>query len=500
MTRLRPIMLGGTGSDVGKSILVAGLCRIFLQDGYHPAPFKAQNMALNSYVTPDGLEIGRAQAVQAQAAGLDCMAEMNPVLLKPNSDTDAQTVVMGRPAGNNAARKYFDRERLRPLKGIAVEAFKTLASKFNPIVMEGAGSVAEINLLDTDFVNMPMAEAVDAPVILVADIDRGGVFAQAYGSIMLLPENFRKRIKGIIVNKFRGDMGLFKEGRRMLEERCGVPVIGVVPYFRDISIEEEDAVRIERRNRKASSDNLVNIAVVILQRMSNFTDFDILERDPRIHVYFTSEPEELGKADIIVIPGSKNTVSDLRYLKANGCARAIREAAAQGKGVVGICGGYQIMGLHISDPDGVEGEASEEEGLGILPCRTRLTGTKTLRRSEVSLPGHKDFMTGYEIHMGVTDLESGAMPMFSRVDGSAEGCKVSENVWGTYLHGILDNPEIVDLVIRRAAAEKGLPGECTVESTTAYRERQYDLLASHLRKYLDMETIYSIMRPDSSGR
>lgn len=486
-------MLGGTGSDVGKSILVAGLCRIFLQDGYSPAPFKAQNMALNSYVTPDGLEIGRAQAVQAMAAGVDCMVEMNPILLKPCTDTRAQVVVMGKPAGADEAHEYFNTGRRQGLQKIAVDAFRKLASHFNPIVMEGAGSIAEINLIDRDIVNMPMAEAIDAAVILVADIDRGGVFAQAYGSIMLLPESMRKRIKGIIINKFRGDTELFRDGRRMIEDICGVPVLGVVPYFYDIDIEEEDSLQFSKRNIAATERNLVNVGVATVPHMSNFTDFDYLSRDPRVHLYFTSDPQELRKADVIILPGTKNTISDLDYLRERGCADVITEAPGRGVTVAGICGGFQMMGRTISDPDGVEGESRCVEGLGLLPVDTILTQSKTLKRSQVSLPDHPEILDGYEIHMGITTLDATATPLFCRPNGSGEGCRNSELIWGTYMHGILDNASIVDMLIRKHAVEKSLPLTADIESTAQYRECQYDLLADRLRSCIDIPTLYSIM-------
>lgn len=288
-------MLGGTGSDVGKSVLAAGLCRIFLQDGYHPAPFKAQNMALNSYVTPDGLEIGRAQAVQAEAAGVECMPEMNPVLLKPSGNMTSQVVLNGLPVGNKDAYEYFRKENKEPLRKEVHAAFDRLSSRYNPIVMEGAGSIAELNLRDSDIVNMSMARYAGAAVILVADIDRGGVFASAYGSIMLQTEEDRRYIKGIIVNKFRGDEKLFEKGRRQMEEICGVPVIGVVPYLDDIHIEEEDSVSLMKKSSVHTEENMINVAVLALPHISNFTDFDTISRDPRVHLYFTDDPSELGK-------------------------------------------------------------------------------------------------------------------------------------------------------------------------------------------------------------
>jgi len=346
---LKPLMFAGTGSDVGKSIIAAAFCRIFLQDGYHPAPFKAQNMALNSYVTPAGLEIGRAQAVQAEAAGIACHTDMNPLLLKPSSDHTSQVVLHGKPIGNRSAYDYFRKEGREELRKEVCDAFDRLAQAYNPIVMEGAGSISEINLRDSDLVNLPMARHAQANVILVADIDRGGVFASVYGSIMLLNEEERKLIKGILINKFRGDIRLFQSGVEMLEKLCNVPVVGVVPYYKDIYIEEEDSVALQTKNRQAEAGK-VNIAVVLLRHLSNFTDFNVLERDPRVHLFYTNNTDELQKADIILIPGTKSTLADLYELRRNGVAQTIVKAYREGATVMGICGGYQIMGMEVCDP------------------------------------------------------------------------------------------------------------------------------------------------------
>ncbi|MDE6395311.1 MAG: cobyric acid synthase, partial [Duncaniella sp.] len=401
MKRLSPIMLAGTGSDVGKSLIATGLCRIFRQDGYNPAPFKAQNMALNSYATPEGFEIGRAQAVQAEAAGVPCHTDMNPILLKPSGRHTSQVVLNGRPIGNRDAYEYFRKEGREELRAEVHKAFDRLAARYNPIVMEGAGSVAEINLRESDLVNMPMARYAGADVILVADIDRGGVFASAYGSIMLQNEEDRKRIKGIIINKFRGDIRLFETGRRMMEEICHVPVLGVVPYAPDIHIEEEDSVAIAAK-RKSGAEGKINIAVVLVPHISNFTDFDAIERDPRVNLYYTSDPGELHEADIIILPGSKATLSDLQYLRHRGLAAEIAECRREGKTVIGICGGYQMMGLEVSDPQGVEGEIKRLPGLGLLPVRTTLEGEKVTRQVTFRFMGADAECAGYEIHMGRT--------------------------------------------------------------------------------------------------
>ena len=494
MERLKPIMLGGTGSDVGKSVLAAGLCRIFLQDGYTPAPFKAQNMALNSYVTPDGLEIGRAQAVQAEAAGVECMAEMNPVLLKPSGKMTSQVVLNGLPVGNKDAYDYFRKENKEPLRREVHAAFDRLSARYNPIVMEGAGSIAELNLRDSDIVNMSMAAYADAAVILVADIDRGGVFASAYGSIMLQKEEDRKRIKGIIVNKFRGDEKLFEQGRKMMEEICGVPVIGLVPYLDDIHIEEEDSVSLAKKSNAHTEDNLINVAVVATPHISNFTDFDTISRDPRVHLYFTSEPAELLNADVIILPGSKNTLSDLKAIQANGCADAIITASALGRSVMGICGGYQMMGERVDDPDGVEGEPGSMAGLGLLPVNTVLKGSKTVRRVRFTMDGCPGLNSGYEIHMGISALDDDASPMVVKEDGSVDGCRVNEMICGSYIHGILDNPGVIDMLLKPHALRKGLPESGNVEPYREYKERQYDALAQRLRDCLDIDLLYKIMR------
>ena len=329
---LHPIMFAGTGSDVGKSIVAAAFCRIFRQDGYQPAPFKAQNMALNSYATPEGFEIGRAQAVQAEAAGIPCHTDMNPLLLKPQSDHTSQVVLNGKPIGNKDAYDYWrkggERSEVRgeriDYRQEVCDAFDRLAARYNPIVMEGAGSIAEINLKDRDLVNMSMARHAKADVILVGDIDRGGVFASVYGSIMLQTPEDRKLIKGIIINKFRGDMRLFDEGRKMLEDICGVPVLGVIPYYKDIYIDEEDSVALEQKRRELA-EGKVNVAVVLLRHISNYTDFDTLERDPRVNLFYTNNVADIQQADIIILPGTKATLDDLMELRRNGCGQAIQQ-------------------------------------------------------------------------------------------------------------------------------------------------------------------------------
>ena len=504
--KLHPIMFAGTGSDVGKSVVAAGFCRIFLQDGYTPAPFKAQNMALNSFATPDGLEIGRAQAVQAEAAGIPCSTDMNPLLLKPNSDHTSQVVLNGKPHGNQSAYSYFRKEGREELRKEVNAAFDRLAARYNPVVMEGAGSVSEINLRETDLVNMPMAIYAGADVILVADIERGGVFASVYGSIMLMTEEERRHVKGIIINKFRGDARLFEEGRKMIEELCGVPVLGVLPYFKDIHIEEEDSVALGAKNYQAQQGR-INIAVVLLRHLSNFTDFNVLEQDPRVCLFYTNNVEELERADIIIVPGSKSTIADLAELRKNGVAQAIIKAHKNGKTVLGICGGYQIMGCEVLDPHHIEGEIERLPGLGLLPVSTVITEEKVTLQSNFrtlhikdSLPdgntqGKRVFpFKGYEIHMGESTpfggMECSALNLLE--DGREDGCFVSDKCMGTYMHGILDNGEFMEWLIAPYADKCEKSGFDYDE----FKQQQYNRLADVIREHVDMEKLYKILGRD----
>ena len=481
MKKLHPVMFAGTGSDVGKSILAAAFCRIFLQDGYHPAPFKAQNMALNSYATPEGLEIGRAQAVQAEAAGIPCHTDMNPLLLKPQSDHTSQVVLNGKPICTRDAYDYWRRdEGPEPLQHLdfrqeVCQAFDRLAANYNPIVLEGAGSISEINLRDTDLVNLPMAQHAKADVILVGDIDRGGVFASVYGSIALQSPEDRQRIKGIIINKFRGDLRLFEKGRRMLEDICEVPVLGVVPYYKDIHIEEEDSVSLEQKRRQLA-EGKVNVAVVLLRHISNFTDFDTLERDPRVNLFYTNNTSDLQQADIIILPGTKATLDDLLELRRNGCAQAIQQAHRNGKMVVGICGGYQMLGLTVDDPDGLEGSITRLPGLGLLPIHTTITTEKTTKQVTFQFDGQN--CQGYEIHQGVSDTD--------------EPILFGDHCIGTYIHGFLDNPA----VINRLLSDYVDTDQVETLDPQAFKEEQYVKLAAHVRKHVDMERLYQILTDD----
>ena len=469
---MHPIMFAGTGSDVGKSIVAAAFCRIFRQDGYQPAPFKAQNMALNSYATPEGFEIGRAQAVQAEAAGIPCHTDMNPLLLKPQSDHSSQVILNGKPIGNKDAYDYWRRGTSEiDFRKEVCDAFDRLASRYNPIVMEGAGSIAEINLKDRDLVNMSMARHAKADVILVGDIDRGGVFASVYGSIALQSPEDRKLIKGIIINKFRGDMRLFDEGRKMLEDICGVPVLGVIPYFKDIYIDEEDSMALEQKRRQLE-EGKVNVAVVLLRHISNYTDFDTLERDPRVNLFYTNNTSDIQQADIIILPGTKATLDDLMELRRNGCAQAIQRAHRDGKMVVGICGGYQMLGQTVEDPDGIEGSITSLPGLGLLPIHTTMTPEKTTRQVTFMFEGQS--CQGYEIHQGVSDTD--------------EAILQTDHCLGTYIHGFLDNAPVIDYLLKDKAVF--IHSE---QSLADFKEEQYNKLADHVRKHVDIDQIYKIL-------
>jgi len=480
-------MFVGTGSDVGKSIINAGFCRIFKQDGYSPAPFKAQNMSLNSFAGIDGLELGRAQAVQAEACGIEPLSEMNPILLKPTSNQNAQVVLNGKPMGNQSAKEYFLGTDRDALFAEAMNAYKKLADQYNPMVIEGAGSISEINLREKDIVNMRVALAVDAAVILVADIDRGGVFGSVYGTLALLPPEERALVKGILINKFRGDIDLFAEGRKILENITGVPVVGVVPYFRDIHIDDEDSVVIDHKSGK-TREGLVNVAVVLLRHMSNFTDFNALERVPEINLFYTANPEEIEKADVVILPGSKNTMGDLEYLRKTGLAKAILNSHQKGNAVYGICGGYQMMGREIHDPQHVEGEIDFMPGLGLLPVITTLTDEKRTVQSAFTFRNETGLCKGYEIHMGQTEL-LGGLPLASLSDGSTDGCFLNKKTWGTYLHGIFDNLPVIQSILKSCGKETRLQ-EFNFQE---YKSEQYNKLADHIRKNCDLEYIYRIL-------
>ncbi|MCR5295279.1 MAG: cobyric acid synthase [Lachnospiraceae bacterium] len=482
------IMVQGTMSGAGKSLLTAALCRIFHKKGYRTAPFKSQNMALNSFVTLDGLEMGRAQAVQAQAAGLKPDIRMNPILLKPSSDTGSQLIVNGRVRGNYTAREYYQMKS--SLIPAILAAYESLAAENDIIVIEGAGSPAEINLKSDDIVNMGLAKMVNAPVLLVGDIDRGGVFAQIYGTVELLEPEERRRIVGTVINKFRGDADILQTGLAMLEEKTGIPVIGVIPYSK-AKIDEEDSLAPELNETRVQK--LIDIAVARLPRISNFTDFTPLEYHPAVGVRYVHNARELGKPDFVILPGTKNTMEDLLWLRQNGLEAAILKLAARGVPLLGICGGFQMLGEEISDPKGIE-HGGVLSGMGLLPCRTVFEEEKM--RSRVSgrnfaEPFFGAAVEGYEIHMGQTT--GTAEPFNLLEDGRLEGAAAG-NVFGTYLHGIFDSGELTEKLAEWLMKRKGIsPGSVRVESHKEYQERQFDLLAAEVRAALDMEAVYLAM-------
>ena len=477
----KSIMIQGTMSNAGKSVLAAGLCRIFRQDGYKVAPFKSQNMALNSFITAQGLEMGRAQVMQAEAAGVEPTVEMNPILLKPTSDVGSQVIVNGRALGNLTASEYFRRKS--ELIPQVLEAYRTLQEQYDIIVLEGAGSPAEINLKSQDIVNMGLARMVGAPVLLAGDIDRGGVFAALYGTLALLEAEERLYVKGTIINKFRGDVALLRPGLQQLEELCQVPVLGVVPWM-ELDLDEEDSLssRLDARGGKAPLD----VAVVRLPRISNFTDFDPLQRHPAVGLRYINQPEELGRPDLVILPGTKSTLADLRWLRQSGLEAAILKLASRGTPVIGICGGYQMLGRTLSDPLEVEGGGSLD-GMGLLESTTVFSAEKTTTRTACSFPACQGLfaplsgcpLEGYEIHMGQSEA------LFT----------VSGSVLGTYLHGLFDSPQLVERLVGLLMEEKGLTwqGEESQESLWSYKQRQYDKLAQILRGSLDLEKIYEIV-------
>ncbi len=488
MTKLKPIMFVGTGSDVGKSIINTAVCRILKNDGYTPAPFKAQNMSLNSYATPDGLEIGRAQAVQAEACGLECEVEMNPVLLKPTGEMNSQVVLLGKPVGNQSAKEYFLSDGKKNLFLKAVDAYNKLANKFNPIVLEGAGSISELNLKSKDITNMKMAVETGACTYLVSDIDRGGVFASVYGSIMLLSEEERKQIKGIVINKFRGDLELFSEGRKILEEITSVPVVGVIPYFTGINIEEEDSVSLLKKQTKASIGK-INVAVIHLRQLSNFTDFNRFNEIDEVNLYFSSDPKELEKADIIIIPGSKNTIKDMSFLQETGLKQLLLGWHEKGKSIYGICGGYQIMGKQILDPHHIESSNDKIEGLGILPVVTEMTTDKNSTQCTFSFREEPDTCEGYEIHMGTTSFLTDQNPVATLQNGIKDGFFKNHKTWGSYVHGIFDNSCVIESVLKPF-----LKTPINLPNYKKYKNEQYDKLAEFVGQYLNMEKIYKDLK------
>ena len=479
------IMIQGTMSNAGKSLLCAGLCRIFRQDGYRVAPFKSQNMALNSFITADGGEMGRAQVVQAEAAGIEPDVRMNPILLKPTTDVGSQVIVNGVVQGNMRAMEYYRRKR--EFVPAVLEAYDSLAAENDIIVIEGAGSPAEINLKQEDIVNMGLAKLVDAPVLLVGDIDRGGVFAQLYGTVALLEPEERARIKGTIVNKFRGDRKILEPGLETLEQLCGVPVAGVIPYVH-VDIDDEDSL--STRFTRDTSRKDIDLAVIRLPRISNFTDFAPFERFENVSVRYVEKVSDLHDPDMIMLPGTKSTIADLKWLRESGLEAAVLKAASAGTPIFGICGGYQMLGRTVSDPEQVEAAGiSEISGMHLLDMDTLFLGEKVQTQTEgifENIPGLFACLNGlayqgYEIHMGR-----------SMERRSAVTCK--GNVYGSYIHGIFDAPGVAEAILGALCRKKGLdPARLGSFDPKAYKEAQYDKLADAVRSGLDMDLVYRVL-------
>ncbi len=487
----KAIMIQGTMSNVGKSILTAALGRIFMQDGYRVAPFKSQNMALNSFITAEGLEMGRAQVVQAEACGVEPSVLMNPILLKPVTNMGSQVIVNGEVLGNMPARDYFAMKR--SLIPHIMKAFHTLSEQNDIIVIEGAGSPAEINLKKDDIVNMGLARLTEAPVLLVGDINPGGVFAQLAGTLMLLEEQERDMVKATVINKFRGDKTILDPGLSMLEDITGKPCAGVVPWV-DADIDDEDSLSSRLENRAPAQ---IDVAVIRLPKLSNFTDFSALDAMPGVGVRYVDRVRDLKQPDLVILPGTKNTIADLRWLRESGLEAAILRLHNGGTMVIGICGGYQMLGLSVVDGEGSEGGGSIY-GMGLLPIRTEFAAEKRRTRVAGTFLPHTPWAgaeaEGYEIHMGRTTLEEGAKPLLTLADGTLDGC-IQGNTLGSYLHGFFDSPQVRAGIIGSLCRKKGISLDIAAGSFDygAYKQRQYDALAAAVRESLDMELIYQIL-------
>nr|WP_252263686.1 cobyric acid synthase [Paracidobacterium acidisoli] len=505
-------MVLGTGSHVGKSLVTAALCRIFARAGYRVAPFKAQNMSLNSAATPEGLEIGRAQALQAEAAGVPPSVHMNPILLKPTGHASSQVIVHGKVWKTLDAKSYHE-DRVLSLLPFVEESYRTLAAKNDILVLEGAGSPAEINLKRNDIVNMRMAALANAPCLLTGDIDRGGVFASLLGTMELLDEEERSRIRGFIINKFRGDLSLLMPGVRMMEDKLNRPCLGVIPYLSGLLLDEEDGVALEDRvrqdwNADASPERALRIAVIALPSLSNFTDFDALRHESSVSLRYISAPHELALADVVILPGSKQTIHDLRWLKDTGFAKELHRIADTGGTIVGICGGFQMLGEEIRDPYHMEGDACEI-GLHLLPVRTTMTQEKITVPARGTLLHHSLFagdeepeeIRGYEIHLGETEYLNSARPfaLLSRATDTTgtvrDGCaSANGRIFGTYLHGLFDEDGFRHWFVRAARAAAGLTEPAHLASWKAHRETQLNRLTDEFGRALDLEAIFRMVK------
>ena len=500
------IMMMGTSSHVGKSILATAFCRIFYQEGRKVVPFKAQNMALNSYVTKDGGEMGRAQVAQAEAAGLEPCVDMNPVLLKPTGNSCSQVVLMGKPIGNMSAREYHKGYSLKAFDAVK-EALARLDKEYDTIVIEGAGSPAEVNLKANDIVNMRVAKLLHAPVLLIADIDRGGALASLVGTLELLDEDERELVKGLVINKFRGDVTLLQPAVDFLEKKTGKPVLGIVPHIEKMGIDDEDSVSLEEKQAMPRTGDL-RIAVIRTPKISNFTDFDCLAGEEDVALYYVQDAASLGTPDLIMLPGSKNTTEDLLYLRESGLEKAIKELRSKGVPVIGICGGYQMLGEAIMDPLHMESDHDSVRGLGLLPMKTTFSDKKLTSQVTVDCPG-LDFLgqcirgtslRGYEIHMGQTEFAPDAKHPLRITQKAGKECDRQEGlasedglVFGTYVHGIFDNDEFRRGILNALRQRKGLEPLANTHNTEAEKQRSYNRLAAVVRESLDMEKLREIM-------
>lgn len=517
-SRAKAIAVLGTGSDVGKSMVTAGLCRLLHRAGIRVAPFKAQNMSLNSFVTPEGGEIGRAQALQAEACGIPPHVDMNPILLKPEADSRSQVIVHGRVFATHDARAYFARRHHPELFRAVRESYERLATQYEAIVIEGAGSAAEVNLRDRDLVNWPVVEMADAPVLLVADIDRGGVFAQIIGTLDLIAPQERARVYGIVINKFRGDAALFADGTRFLMDRTGIPVLGVLPFLRDLALDQEDSLDVDARRQVRFAADRINIAVLLVPHMSNFTDFNALAEEQDVVLRYAGVPEEAAGADAIMIPGTKTTLADLGYLRNKGFEPLLQGHVQGGQELVGICGGYQMLGRQIADPDGVEC-GGVGEGFGFLHLTTVLRRDKITEQVEAHPLHFSDLdglsVQGYLIHMGRTHRHEhrpcfvlhGVMEPSERsgeqtgqdeepLDGAVRDDGM---VWGTYIHGVFDQPSFRRAWLNRLRARKGLPAAepALSQRVTDKRHDALDRWADHVEQHLDLGLTWGLMQKKS---
>ena len=505
----KKVMFQGTSSHVGKSILTTAFCRILTQDGYNTAPFKAQNMALNSYVTRSGGEMGRSTVAQAEAAGVEPIVQMNPVLLKPTGNSCSQVILLGKSVGNYSASDYQNKYSQQAWDSVK-KSLDYMETHYDILVIEGAGSPAEVNLKKNDIVNMRIAKECQSPVFLIADIDRGGALASIVGTLELLDEEERRLVKGLVINKFRGDITLLEPALTFLEERTGIPVLGVIPYLDQLGIDDEDSVSLQDMPKDSVMRD-IHIAVIQTPKISNFTDFDAFTHEPDVNVRFVQQGDLIGNPDVIILPGSKNTTEDLLYLKHHGYADEIKELADRGTPVIGICGGYQMLGEKVCDPLHVESDKDEVTGLGLLPYITTMQGEKNTYQVEFNCENlpfldmnfSAENLKGYEIHMGETVLTGTAQSLFNIVRRSNAPVDLQDgfindkhHVFGTYCHGVFDNDHLRRAVINALRKRKGLLPLDVKFKYREYKEAEFDRLAAIVRKHFDMKKFYEILRQE----